>query len=187
MTYGWLTGLIAAVLGGLSAWVVKKHVQAPAQPVEPPVMPPEPLKTPPTALSPAERVYGAAKASLEQKLTDQIDPSNGCAESVGNVLKRAGFTLPATTPTVNGIIQWMLANGFRETTSPVAGCVVTAHRVNVLDTAYAHCGIVMKFGIASNDSRPEHLGLFLKNYTSIGSWTNYYGLRASKTRFFLPC
>lgn len=129
------------------------------------------------------RVYNIAKISLGKHLTlDSAIPSEvGCAEAVSTILKNAGYDVGLKgIPSVVGLIQWMISKGFKETHTPIPGCIITAHGVGNGITNFSHCGIVLKNGIASNDSTT---GKFNENYTMI-SWNNYFS--TVNTRFFIP-
>lgn len=160
-----------------------------------PVQPmPEPVDTQETAPTPnlaPKRVYDVTKAhiGLEMTLNGNIDPSVRCAQAVSAVLKLSGYPVPATgINTVNELIQFMLDHGFEETLKPIPGCVITAHKVNRNDPADAHTGIVVNFGVVSNDSRtdPKYFGKFLQNYSSITNWDLYYTKLGCQTRYFIP-
>ena len=129
------------------------------------------------------RIYAAATANFGKRLTlvPSVPREVGCAHAVAWVLQKAGFYVPkGGIATVNSLIDWMLENGFEEVYTPIAGAVVTAHRPLRSDPAYAHAGIALNYGIASNDSRT---GKFDQNYT-YANWNSYFGRHGSTTRYF---
>lgn len=128
-------------------------------------------------------IYTIAAANLGRRLTlnSEVPEEVGCAQAVSWILLNAEFPIPKHgISTVNGLIDWMLANGFEEIYAPAAGAVITAHRRPRTDPAYAHAGICLNYGIGSNDSRN---GRFTQNYT-YESWDNFYGTHGSLTRYF---
>lgn len=191
MTFLTIMGALATLSAGFAAWLFRKGGQY--NPTNPEItdfskpvstdggtIVPSKPQISPTAIPAQDKVYNAAKALLGHSLTDNVDPSVGCAESVSNVLIKAGYNNPKI-PSVNGIITWCSAN-FQEVLIPQYGCVITAHNVDPSVRTGSHCGIVLKFGIASNTSAN---GLFQENY-HLSSWRTSFGLQGSKTRYFLP-
>lgn len=183
----WLSTLIGS-LGAI--WVAFALADRTA-PVEPPIspnppptpMPPKPASTPPPPPTKREVVYAIAKAHIGQHLT--LDPSVpaevGCVEALSRVLKEAGYALPPRgIQGVNALIVWMIAKGFKEVSASVTGCVITAHSPNEANTAGAHVGVVMQFGICSNSSAN---GRWEENYT-IHTWIRAFP--QSTTRYFVP-
>lgn len=154
-----------------------------------PGTPPEAPKQP-VAESMAQKVYNVAKLSLGQHLSvnPNVPEEEGCANAVSYILRRAGYLVPPLgLPTVEELIAFMLSNGFQEVKQGTAGCVVTAHNPDPAVTTFAHTGIVMEYGIASNDSRPAFLGKFLENYLGgTTHWEAYFTAHGSVTRYFLP-
>ncbi len=193
MTLAGIIGLALAAISGAITALMRQYKIGPWNPqntvaldfTQSPQASIPPKNILPQPLLPTDRLYNVAKSLLGQKLTDNVDPSVGCAESVSNVLIRSGYNNPKI-PTVNGLITWMLANGFTETILPLSGCVITTHRKDVNDPQFAHCGIIMRFGVASNDSRPQFLGTFRENYSSVQAWRASYAIHNSVTRYFIP-
>ncbi len=129
------------------------------------------------------QIYAVATANFGRRLTldKTVPPEVGCAAAVSWILHKAGFYIPkGGIATVNSLIDWMLENGFEEVHTPIAGGVVTAHRPDRLDPAWAHTGICLNYGIGSNNSRT---GRFEQNYTYKG-WHKSFGTHGSKTRYF---
>ena len=151
-------------------------------------MPPEPTPSPvltPASPTSAGKLYSVAKLCLGEHLTlnPSVPEEEGCAEAVSYLLRQAGYHVPTTG--IQGVLaltNWMLANGFKETITPIPGCVITAHSVNQLNTTFAHAGVVLQHGVGSNTSSN---GLFQENYT-LASWHLYFGNGGSKTRYFSP-
>lgn len=141
---------------------------APEQPIEP---------------TPSERIYEAAKKLLGKHLTlnNAVPKELGCAEAVSYVLKEAGYTVPKKgIEGVNALISYMVQNGFVEVEKPEVGCIITSHRASLSDVNYAHTGVCMRYGIASNDSQSGH---FAENYSYSG-WLNYFNAHESITRYW---
>lgn len=159
------------------------------------VLKPSPKKTTITSIpdpTPQQRVYNAAKNSLGEHLTMNPNVPNdvGCAEAVSAVLHKAGYDLPEEGEAgVNALIAWMLKQGFIEKAAPEPGDVITAHSPDHNDPTYAHCGIVLKYGIASNTSFNElgfSAGRFQENY-NLGGWNRYFKQKHKcQVRFFQP-
>lgn len=192
--FHWLLVIYLAVGAALTAIFRKFYRQAPISPEDaqnPPIATStdpvaEPRETP---VKPASNniystiIYSTAVAHLGQHLTlDASVPDEvGCCEAVSAVLKDAGFVLPAEgIAGVNALIVWLLANGFTEQSSPSVGAIITAHNPDAAITTYAHTGICLAHGIASNNSAT---GIFSENYT-LASWHAYFGAAASTTRYF---
>ncbi len=155
-----------------------------------PASTPSPAAPLPSDESSALKVYTEAVANLGRHLTlnTAVNPETGCAEAVSTILLNVGYPVPSRgIPTVWGLIDWMIANGFKETQTPVPGAIITACRADRQPTEYAHVGVVMKHGIASNDSRAAYLGQFRENYSTIENWVNYFAIHNSVTRYFIPC
>lgn len=135
---------------------------------------------------PATALYNVAAGNLGQHLT--LDPSVpddvGCAEAVSACLEQAGYTNlpPKGLAGVNALIEWMEGQGFVEAPSAAPGYVITAHNPDKSVTTFAHTGICLKYGIASNTSSN---GIFSENY-SYGGWDRYFGVHGSTTRYFCP-
>lgn len=191
MDFHWLFAILAGAIAAAVAFL-KTRMDAPQSQNLPPTSPvePPPAPLPPIvetkAISPSE-IYEAAKSLLGQKIYDDLDPSIpkevGCVQSVSRVLQVAGFDVPATgLKTVNALIDWLLSHGFKEDRIPTVGSIITAHRPDKSDPAFAHCGIVLKFGIASNDSANGH---FAENY-SVSGWERAFVIHGSQTRYFSP-
>ena len=169
-------------LGQLLKWEAQNAQRQPVQPVLP--MPSTPQKPVQANIMP-QKVYAAAKRCLGQHLTlnSSVPEDVGCAEAVSKVLEEAGYILPPSgIPNVNGLIDWMLKEGFVEHTSASIGDVITAHNPDLANPNYAHTGIVLEYGIASNDSSN---GRFNENY-SVDSWVRSFAIHKSVTRYFTP-
>lgn len=128
-------------------------------------------------------IYNVAKAHLGKHLTlnNAVSDEVGCAESVSFCLLNAGFNIPiGGLASVNGLIAWLLANGFKEVENPQIGAIITAHNPDPTDINFAHTGICGKYGIMSNTSSN---GIFAENY-SYSNWDSYFSSNGSKTRYF---
>ena len=147
-----------------------------------PIPPPEPPIS--QNLAP-QRVYEAAKANLGKHITldSDVPEEVGCVEAVSYVLKEAGYTLPNKgIAGVNALIAWMEKQGFKEITTSSVGCIITAHSPDVNNPNFAHAGVCLKYGIASNTSAN---GRFTQNYSYSG-WLRYFSVHGSQTRYFEP-
>lgn len=114
-------------------------------------------------------------------LNHMVPNEVGCCEAVSWILLNAGFKIPhGGIAGVNDLIDWMIDNGFEEMGAPIPGAIVTAHSPNLRNTAYAHAGVVLQFGMGSNNSAT---GKFEQNY-SLASWDRYFGGHGSKSRYF---
>lgn len=134
-------------------------------------------------------IYAAAKANLGNHLTldRSVPPEEGCCEAVSVILKQAGYAVPPKgIPGVNDLIDWMLAHGFTERATPTLGCVVTAHSPDYGNPNYAHAGIAMEYGIASNNSFGGVIGRFTENYSYTGFTHYFHDLHGSEIRYFSP-
>lgn len=129
-------------------------------------------------------IYYAAKEHLGEHLSlnPSIPAEVGCCEAVSYILKASGYQLPTQgIAGVNALIAWMLQNGFTEQSYPSVGGIVTAHSPDADNVNFAHCGVILKYGIASNDSMN---GLFLEDYT-LATWKQYFTTEnGSVTRYF---
>lgn len=136
-------------------------------------------------------IYDTAVRNLGKQLTlDASIPDDvRCAEAVSDILKQSGYPVPTGgIKTVNAIIDFCLANGFTEVKEPAPGNIVTAHSSNRNDPNYAHTGICLKYGIASNTSFPVagfKPGEFAENY-KYPSFINFFQNHGSVIRYFSP-
>lgn len=130
-------------------------------------------------------IYQVAKENLGRHLSlnQTVPEEEGCAEAVSWILLNAGHSIPhGGLQSVNALIMWMKENGFVETHQATPGAVITAHNPNRNNPNYAHTGICMQYGIASNTSAT---GLFKENYTYKG-WEAAFGTHGSISRYFVP-
>lgn len=130
-------------------------------------------------------LYLIAKENLGKHLTlnNAVSEEVGCAEAVSWVLLNAGYDIPTGgIANVNGMIAWMLANGFKEIDAPQVGAVITAHSPDINNPNFAHIGVCGKSWIMSNTSSN---GLFQANYSYQG-WQNHFGIMGSVSRYFYP-
>lgn len=128
-------------------------------------------------------IYNVAAANLGRHLTlnNSVSEEVGCAEALSWILLNAGFNIPAGgIANVNGLIDWMLQNGFEELHAPITGAIIAAHNPDRNNPNFAHIGVCLKTGIGSNTSAN---GLFQENYSYQG-WNNYFGSHGSHTRYF---
>lgn len=131
-------------------------------------------------------LYIVAKEHLGDHLTlnPSVPAEVGCAEALSYLLKAAGYAIPSGgIQNVNGVISWLLANGFTEQDYPTVGGIITAHNADLSVTTYAHIGVVLKYGIGSNDS---NTGLFMEKYT-IDSWKEYFVTEGGSTARYFSC
>lgn len=193
-TFHWLLVVFAAVGSGITALFYKFYMpkQVPEDlPIQSPP-PPAPIRVPiqPLPYTAADRVYKAAVMNRGKKLTldPSVPPEVGCCEALSVILKDAQYGMPLRgIPGVNAFIEWMVAKGFPEIALAEAkpGDIITAHSPVLTNPEGAHIGVLMKYGICSNDSRPEYLGLWIENYPSIKAWI--LGFPKSTVRVFRPC
>ncbi len=186
-----LTALVCAITAiftvGRKKSVVGPSAIVVAHPTS--LLPVSPVKNPMKTL---ESIYEISRLCIGDHLT--LDPTvpadEGCAEAVSFVLRHAGYEVPQTgIQGVLALITWLLANGFQETTTPVPGAIITAHSTNEADTSWAHCGVVMDFGVCSNTSYPVAgfvAGRWAENYPSVAEWISTFESVGSQTRFFIP-
>ena len=138
--------------------------------------------------TPSQTVYDIAVSLLAKQIYDDLDPTVpkevGCVQSVCRVLQHAGYTMPRKgLYGVNALIDWMTTKGFKEIPAPQLGAIITAHRKDANDPAYAHVGVCGKNWIMSNDSST---GFFAANYT-YGNWNRYFSVvHKCQVRYFLP-
>ncbi len=181
-----ILSILALIGATITAFFFRRGgVYNPIDPTDAPTSPKQPV-----AASNAQNVYNIAKRSLGHHLTlnPNVPEEEGCAEAVSKILSLAGYSIPVGgLAGVEALIAWMLANKFQEVKQGTVGCVITAHNPDPAITTFAHTGIVMEYGVASNDSRPAYLGRFLENYLGGTShWEAYFSSHGSVTRFFLP-
>lgn len=136
----------------------------------------------------ADTIYLVAREHLGDHMT--LDPTVpeevGCAEAVSAILSAAGALMPLNgIPSVVGLIDWMLKNGFQELPYPIAGAVITAHNKETGITNGSHCGICLKHGIGSNNSFGQQAGRFTENY-SYANFESYFTKLGSEIRYFVP-
>lgn len=150
-----------------------------------------PVFTPPTPTK-AQRLYEVAKRSLGEHLTmdSTVPEAEGCAEAVSYLLFATGYVLPRKgLPTVVGLVNWLLANGFEEALSPAPGYIIASHKWGTNDPSFSHVGICGKEWIMSNtsyDGRHDLLaGRWQANYSYQG-WHNYFDVHSAKSRYFRP-
>ena len=194
--YGLMAWILTALVCVIAAIFTVGRKSASGRPATVVAVPTSPLPVSPVKNmeTPAQKVYDAARSLMGQKIYDLLDSTipaaDGCAASVSYVLQKAGYTVPpAGLPTVNELISWMLENGFQETTSPVPGSIITAHNPDAAVTTYAHCGVLMAYGICSNTSFPLpgfSSGEWAENYRGVELWKRAFSTGGSDTRFFTP-
>lgn len=140
--------------------------------------------------TPSEVIYNEAKSCLGKHLTlnPNVPPEVGCAEAVSFILLNCGYDIPAGgIPTVQGLIDWMLASGkFQEKKQASVGCVVTATG----NPQFAHIGIALQYGVGSNTSDTDvqkglKQGMFQENYPSVEEWQSSFETHGSDSRFFV--
>lgn len=194
----WLTGVIAAALGAAAALFRINYYRKPPEdvqsdptlpdstpPVGPPKLPPQPTTSPKPPSMP-KLLYQLAKANIGKHITlnEAVRDEVGCCEAISFLLKKAGYAMPAKgIEGVNSMITWMLAKGFREVegVSAPLGTIITAHSPDYYTPTGAHIGVIMQYGICSNQSSN---GLWMENYKSIDAWRQ--GFPHSEVRFFVP-
>ena len=194
-----ILGLFFAAALGIAIAVWKRYYHLPMSSYDtippdesfiPASVPPVQAPKQPVTVSKAQTLYSLAKEALGSHLTlnQNVPEEEGCAEAVSVLLERCGYPIPQEgIPSVNGLIDFMLAQGFQEVKEGTPGCVITAHNPDPSVPTAAHVGIVMEYGVASNDSRPAFLGKFWENYLDgTKHWEAYFTANGSVTRFFLP-
>lgn len=136
----------------------------------------------------AQNLYDTAKSLLGKSLYDVLNPTvpeeYGCAASLSFVLRAAGYKIPLQgIDTVNGIIAWLLANGWIEQSAPLPGYVITAHSPEIAVTTGAHTGLCLIYGVGSNNSAT---GIFDEHFSSYQMWNTEFSTEGSVTRYFAP-
>lgn len=134
---------------------------------------------------PPNRIYTVASEIVRNPrrltLNNAVSEEFGCAEAVSWILLNAGFNIPnGGIANVNGLIDWMLMNGFEEIQIPLAGAIITSHMAERSNPNHAHTGVCLHYGIGSNNSNN---GLFQQNYTYQG-WKAAFDSKGAKTRYF---
>lgn len=125
----------------------------------------------------SEIVRNPRRLTLNYDVPEEV----GCAEAVSWILRNCDFPIPhGGIQSVNGLIDWMLQNGFEEVHQAVPGAIITAHQKDPADPNYAHTGVCLHYGIGSNNSSN---GLFQENYSYQG-WEAAFGKHGSVTRYF---
>ena len=151
---------------------------------------PTPPNAPTRQIDPSTKVYNAAVSFLGEHLAadTSIPVDERCVTAVVFVLRSVQYQIPVSVAGVNGLIDWLVSNGFQETTLPVPGCIISAHNPDKNIPDFAHAGIVARHGIISNTSFPIAgfmAGEFAENY-SLGNWEQFFNSKGSETRFFVP-
>lgn len=165
--------------GAITALIVRNHGEYGA--TEPP---PQPGKL--------RALYETAVLCLGEHVT--LDPSVptyvGCAEAVSFVLRSAGYLVPTKgVPDVLGLIQWLLANGFKEVSTHAPGTIIASHNPNPALSDFSHIGICGQNWIMSNTSFTGSGGLkagtFQANY-QFSNWMTHFKNNGSFVRYFVP-
>lgn len=125
-----------------------------------------------------QRIYVTAKASLgtDPSYLDLAPDELGCAETVSNVINRAGFAIPIFLSTTDLYKHLRDSPNWAPVGTPLAGDVVVSPTGygGANGITHGHTGIVMdNASIASNNSIGPSFGRFTENYT-YGSWKNRY-------------
>lgn len=120
-------------------------------------------------------IYNCAKACLDQAIAPVTLAELGCAITVYKILQMAGLPLEVTDPTSTASLYLALSNSglFEHIDTPEAGCIVispTGSQAPRSPLQHGHCGIVLVYGIGSNDSLT---GTFRENFT-IEGWNAYF-------------
>ena len=184
--------ILITVFGvAISAWFFRPNGIYNPKIVQPmPNITPTPTNAPSGQIDPSTKVYNAAVSFLGEHLAadTSIPVDERCVTAVVFVLRSVGYPIPVSVAGVNGLIDWLVGNGFQETTLPVPGCLITAHNPDKNIPDFAHAGIVAKHGVISNTSFPIAgfvAGEWAENY-SLGNWEQFFNSKGSETRFFAP-
>jgi hypothetical protein len=119
------------------------------------------------------KIYTAAKLALNTHVTldPSVPPDVGCAEAVSYILKNSGVILPPRgMASTSQFMIWLKKNGKLVTTPEAGNIVISPTGTSTKGVLHGHMGIVLKYGIASNDS---NTGLFRENYT-VKSWQRLF-------------
>lgn len=152
----------------------------PTPPIPVPV--PEPVVEPVIELTKREKIYQSAKKLLGQHLSAD-NPGLGCAITVNNIVFDAlGAPVGggASTSIMYGVLRG--SKLWERVTAPMEGDIV----ISPTGTStygpdfHGHVGVVLKYGIGSNDSET---GLFKENYT-LPSWVTSFHARGFPTYYF---
>lgn len=166
-----------------SLWDIVKALFRKAFHVEPQIVPPSPFPTPEpqpepvSSVSPADMVYASAKNYLGHAISPQ-DPELGCAEAVCNVLHAVFSDFPGENvagPILSTAVLYQTLRTspkFKQVLDFEPGDIIISPTGKGTNPAmpHGHTGIVLKYGIASNDSAT---GIFRENYT-IQSWVERF-------------
>lgn len=137
-----------------------------------------------------DKIYNAAVANFGKHLT--LDPSVpfdvGCAEAVSTVLQQADIvSIPQRGFAGTwDLWQWLKYNKqFVQTTGPEYGGVVMSPTGTSTQggDVHGHVGIILKKGIASNDSSN---GMFNENY-SFDAWVHsFHDVKGFPVYYYAP-
>lgn len=127
-----------------------------------------------------QRVYLAAKASLgtDPSYLDLAPDELGCAETVSNVIARAGYAIPIYLSTTDLYKHLRDSSGWAPVGTPLAGDVIISPTGygGANGITHGHTGIVMdNASIASNNSIGPEFGRFTINYDLAG-WRRRYAV-----------
>lgn len=133
-----------------------------------------------------DKIYNTAVSLLGQQLT--LDPSVPfevrCAEAVSTVLTKCGIQgIPQRGfASTDDLAAWLKTNRqFTQTVNAEYGGIVISPTQG---TNIGHTGIILKKGVASNDSST---GKFMENY-SIDGWTHSFtAIKGLQTLYFCAC
>lgn len=134
--------------------------------------PPAPMEQPLIT----DKIYNEAKACLGEHIT--LDPSVsselGCAEAVSFILKKAGIQgLPQNGfAGTSQLWLWLRAHGIEinQIDTIPGDIIVSPTGTSSKGAPHGHTGIILRYGIASNDS---NTGLFRENW-SLQNWVDTY-------------
>lgn len=134
---------------------------------------------------PPADLYDTAVKYLGQHITldPNVDPEVGCAEAVSFILKQAGVLgIPQRGfAGTDDLCEWLKVNkNFTQTTAPQWNGIIVSPTQG---TNVGHTGIILKQGIASNDSST---GKFNENY-SYANWVHsFQTIKGLQVLYFAP-
>jgi hypothetical protein len=109
----------------------------------------------------------------------------GCAETVTTILKRIYPQMPILVGT-EALYQYLQhpSNGWERIDTPEIGCIVISPTGMGKKGTHGHVGFVLADDvIASNSSRKESLGKFIKNFT-VNTWLTYFSGMSYPTLYY---
>lgn len=123
----------------------------------------------------SQKIYNEAKASLGRKIAPTSLAELGCAITIYRILENCGLPLYVKDPTSTASLYEALETSpdWTPAMTPQAGDVIvspTGKQGPNSPLQHGHTGIVLNYGIGSNDS---YTGTFRENFTLEG-WKQHF-------------